>query len=137
MNSVGQGEDFSPTPGCKFVNTMRGSCFTAISFDDLVLEFSPVREMINKPQKCKLDLSDKMALEDQQDKGSSKIIREVLSVKNDDINLPWLKWDIKDVTPLASQPREAKSHPTSRFDMARFCYFKDYDFHICQLAQSA
>ncbi|KAL9999552.1 hypothetical protein Hdeb2414_s0474g00901471 [Helianthus debilis subsp. tardiflorus] len=39
--------DVIPPPRHKFVNTMRGSCFSEISFDDLPLEFSQVKDEVS------------------------------------------------------------------------------------------
>ncbi|KAK1433896.1 hypothetical protein QVD17_10814 [Tagetes erecta] len=83
--------DDIPTPRKKFVNTMRGSCFSEINFDDLPFEFSHVKD------KCKL--------EEQCDKGGSKTVGEVITVKTNDI----------------------KDASSSRFDMDKYVELQNDD----------
>ncbi|GKC67176.1 hypothetical protein Tco_1099774 [Tanacetum coccineum] len=104
--------DVVPSPAHKFVNTTRGSSFTEICFHDLPLDFSPDKDNIHEPKNNKV--------EDQQDVDGSKIIREVLPVEIGDTNLPWLKWEIGDISPFTSQTKEEKSRPRSALDMKKY-----------------
>ncbi|KAJ0536615.1 hypothetical protein HanIR_Chr09g0443541 [Helianthus annuus] len=90
--------DVIPPPRHKFVNTKRGSCFSEISFDDLPLEFSEVKD---EPHKCKLE-------DPQHDKDGSKTVGEVLPV------------DITDVSPIKTRLKETRCQPGSRFDMSKY-----------------
>nr|GEX57639.1 HXXXD-type acyl-transferase family protein [Tanacetum cinerariifolium] len=104
--------DVVPSPAHKFVNTTRGSSFSDICFHDLPLDFSLVKDNIHEPKNSKV--------EDQHDVDGSKIIREVLPVEIGDTNLPWLKWEIGDISPFTSQTKEEKSRPRSALDMKKY-----------------
>ncbi|KAI7740384.1 hypothetical protein M8C21_012731, partial [Ambrosia artemisiifolia] len=93
--------DVIPPLRHKFVNTMRGSCFSEISFEDLPLEFSQVKD---DNFECKLE-------DQQHDKSGSKIVEEVLPVDISDLN---------SVSPISTQLKEAKCQQRSRFDMSKY-----------------